>query len=66
MRLAPDGRFYVGAIHSLWLDGTGVPHVDHSERAAALMRRLSHTDFGGRMRFRRVGTMGHPRRRRER
>jgi hypothetical protein len=39
----------------------GVPHRDRSERAAALMRRLSHSDFGGRMRFTRLGTAGYDR-----
>ena len=58
VRMAPDGRFREGEIDSLRLDGTGVPHRDRSERAAALMRRLSHSDFGGRMRFRRLGTVG--------
>jgi poly-gamma-glutamate capsule biosynthesis protein CapA/YwtB (metallophosphatase superfamily) len=56
VRLAPDGRFEEGEIASLRLDGAGVPHIDRSEHAAALMRRLSHSDFGDRMRFRRVGT----------
>ena len=58
VRLAPRGRFERGAIASLRLDGTGVPHRDRSERAAALMRRLSRGDFDGRMRFRRLGTAG--------
>ena len=58
VRVARDGRFEHGAIVSLRLDGTGVPHRDRRERAAALMRRLSSSDFGGRMRFRRQGTAG--------
>ena len=58
VRLSPSGRFERGQIASLRLDGTGVPHRDRSERAAALIRRLSHSDFGGRMRFRRLGSAG--------
>jgi Bacterial capsule synthesis protein PGA_cap len=58
VRLAPNGRFEQGAIASLRLDAIGVPHRDRSERAAALMRRLSHSDFSGRMRFMRLGTAG--------
>jgi poly-gamma-glutamate capsule biosynthesis protein CapA/YwtB (metallophosphatase superfamily) len=50
------GRFERGEIDSLWLDGIGVPHRDPSERAAGLIRRLSHSDFRGRMRFTRLGT----------
>jgi poly-gamma-glutamate capsule biosynthesis protein CapA/YwtB (metallophosphatase superfamily) len=56
VRMAHDGRFREGEIASLRLDGTGVPHRDHSERAAALMRRLSSSDFGRRLRFGRLGT----------
>lgn len=62
VRVAADGRFERGEIASLRLDGTGVPHRDRSERAAALMRRLSHSDFDGRMRFRRLGAVGKIRR----
>jgi hypothetical protein len=56
VRLTSEGRFREGEIASLRLDRTGVPHRDRSERAAALMRRLSYTDFGGRLRFLRLGT----------
>jgi poly-gamma-glutamate capsule biosynthesis protein CapA/YwtB (metallophosphatase superfamily) len=56
VQVAPDGRFEEGEIVSLRLDGTGVPHRDRSERGAALMRRLSRSDFRGRMRFQRLGT----------
>ena len=45
-----------GEIDSLRLDRIGVPHRDPSQRAAGLIRRLSHTDFRGRMRFARLGT----------
>jgi hypothetical protein len=56
--LSPTGRFQRGEIASLWLDGIGVPHRDPGERAAGLLRRLSHSDFHGRMRFTRLGTAG--------
>lgn len=51
-----SGRFREGEIASLRLDGTGVPHPDPTDRAAALMRRLSYSDFGGRLRILRLGT----------
>jgi poly-gamma-glutamate capsule biosynthesis protein CapA/YwtB (metallophosphatase superfamily) len=54
--LSPTGRFRRGEIDSLWLDRIGVPHRDPSARAARLIRRLSHSDFRGRMRFVRLGT----------
>jgi hypothetical protein len=40
----------------LRLDGTGVPHRDRGEAAAGLIRRLSYTDFVGRLQFLRLGT----------
>ena len=54
--LSRTGRFQRGEIDSLWLDRIGVPHRDPSQRAAGLIRRLSHSDFRGRMRFARLGT----------
>jgi poly-gamma-glutamate capsule biosynthesis protein CapA/YwtB (metallophosphatase superfamily) len=54
VQMGPRGRFREGEITSLRLDGTGVPHRDHSERAAKLMRRLSYSDFGGRLRITRL------------
>jgi Bacterial capsule synthesis protein PGA_cap len=54
--LSPTGRFRRGEITSLRLDGTGVPHRDGGEAAARLIRRLSYTDFGGRLQFLRLGT----------
>ena len=52
--MGPHGRFREGEITSLRLDGTGVPHRDLSESAAKLMRRLSYSDFGGRLRITRI------------
>ena len=54
--LSRTGRFVRGEIDSLRLDGIGVPHRDPAQRAAGLIRRLSHSDFRGRMRFVRLGT----------
>ncbi len=60
VRMGPHGRFREGEITSLRLDGTGVPHRDRSESAAKLMRRLSYSDFGGRLRIIRLADW-HPR-----
>jgi poly-gamma-glutamate capsule biosynthesis protein CapA/YwtB (metallophosphatase superfamily) len=60
VQMGPLGRFREGEITSLRLDGTGVPHRDGSERAARLMRRLSYSDFGGRLRISRLAHW-HPR-----
>jgi hypothetical protein len=60
VQMGPLGRFREGEITSLRLDGTGVPHRDGSERAAKLMRRLSYSDFGGRLRISRLADW-HPR-----
>ena len=54
VQMGPHGRFREGELTSLRLDGTGVPHRDHSERAAKLIRRLSYSDFGGRLRISRL------------
>jgi poly-gamma-glutamate capsule biosynthesis protein CapA/YwtB (metallophosphatase superfamily) len=54
VHLGPQGRFREAEITSLRLDGIGVPHRDLGERAAKLMRRLSYSDFGGRLRITRV------------
>jgi hypothetical protein len=56
LRLSRTGRFRSGEIASLQLDGTGVPHRDHGETAARLIRRLSYTDFGGRLQVLRLGS----------
>ena len=56
VHLTRTGRFEQGEIDSLWLDRIGVPHRDPGQRAAGLIRRLSYSDFGGRMRFARLGT----------
>jgi hypothetical protein len=63
VHLSPSGRFRRGEITSLRLDRVGVPHRDHTEAAAHLIRRLSFTDFGGRLQFLRLGTarQGHGR-----
>src|SRR3954470_6215493 len=60
VQMGPHGRFRKGEITSLRLDGTGIPHRDRSERAALLMRHLSYSDFGGRLRIIRPATW-HPR-----
>ena len=56
VHVSRTGRFREGEIASLRLDGTGVPHPDRSDRAAELMRRLSYSDFGGRLRVQKLGT----------
>lgn len=58
VHMTRTGRFDQAEIASLTLDGTGIPRRDRTERAAALMRRLSYSDFGGRLRIRRLGTAG--------
>jgi poly-gamma-glutamate capsule biosynthesis protein CapA/YwtB (metallophosphatase superfamily) len=56
VHVSQTGRFREGEIASLRLDGTGVPHRDRSDRAAELMRRLSYSDFGRRLRVQKLGT----------
>jgi poly-gamma-glutamate capsule biosynthesis protein CapA/YwtB (metallophosphatase superfamily) len=60
VQMSRHGRFREGELTSLRLDGTGVPHRDRSERAAKLIRRLSYSDFGGRLRISRLADW-HPR-----
>jgi Bacterial capsule synthesis protein PGA_cap len=54
--VAPDGRLLHGAITSLRLDHTGVPHRDPSHAAERLMRSVSAADFGASSAF--AQTMG--------
>jgi hypothetical protein len=61
VQTGPRGRFREAEITSLRLDGTGVPHRDHGETAAKLIRHLSYSDFGGRLRITRLADW-HPRR----
>jgi hypothetical protein len=48
VQLSPRGTAIGGAVTSLRLDGTGVPHRDPSRAAERAMRRLSTADFGRR------------------
>jgi hypothetical protein len=48
VQLSPRGTPIGGAVTSLRLDGTGVPHRDSSRAAESAMRRLSTADFGRR------------------
>ena len=45
VRLAPDGRFFSGQIHSAKQEGRGVPVPDPSSAALAKVRVLSKADF---------------------
>ena len=45
-RLAPDGRFLGGKIHSGRQEGRGVPTLDSTGEAIKKVRALSQTDFG--------------------
>lgn len=60
VQMGPQGRFHEGETAWLRLDGSGVPHRDHSESAAKLMRRLSYSDFGRRLPITRIAD-GRPR-----
>jgi Bacterial capsule synthesis protein PGA_cap len=42
-----DGALLTGSFTSLKLDGAGVPHVDRSGTAAAMVSQLGRDDFGG-------------------
>jgi hypothetical protein len=43
-----QGRFLTARFTSLALDRAGIPHLDKSRRAAALVNRAGHADFGAR------------------
>jgi hypothetical protein len=59
VQVAPDGRLLHGAITSLRLDGTGVPHPDPAHAAERLMRSVSASDFGASSAFAQtLGTAG--------
>ena len=45
-RLAPDGKFIGGKIHSAKQEGLGIPSLDPSGAAIKKVRLLSQTDFG--------------------
>jgi poly-gamma-glutamate capsule biosynthesis protein CapA/YwtB (metallophosphatase superfamily) len=45
-RLAPDGRFLGGKLHSARQEGRGIPVLDPTGTAAKKVRSLSQTDFG--------------------
>ena len=60
VQMGPQGRFHEGETASLRLDGSGVPHRDHSESAAKLTRRLSYSDSGRRLPITRIAD-GRPR-----
>jgi hypothetical protein len=47
VRLAADGKFIGGKIHSGRQEGLGVPVLDRSGTAVKKVRSLSTTDFGG-------------------
>ncbi len=45
-RLAPDGKFVGGKLHSARQEGRGIPVLDPTGTAAKKIRSLSQTDFG--------------------
>lgn len=48
VRLRGDGTMAEGQLHSLWIDGRGIPAADPSGRTVKRMAELSRDDFGTR------------------